>query len=163
MLSVVLGVWVLPLVFAFTGWLRPADYACPAWAFWPGAAVFAASLILRWMAHRDLGRHWSPTLEVTQDQVLVTDGMYARIRHPIYVSLILWAAAQPLLLQNGVAGWGGAVAVALMWLVRVPKEESMMLKAFGDAYREYTARTGRIIPKRHAWRADSPGGGGSIW
>jgi protein-S-isoprenylcysteine O-methyltransferase Ste14 len=114
------------------------------------------------MAHRDLGRHWSPTLEVAQDHVLVTDGIYARFRHPIYVSLILWAAAQPLLLQNGVAGWGGAVAAALMWLVRVPREERMMLEVFGDAYREYMARTGRVIPRRHAWRGNSLGGG-SIW
>jgi protein-S-isoprenylcysteine O-methyltransferase Ste14 len=150
MFSVVLGIWVLPFIFAFTGWLRPLDYSWPARTLWIGAAVFGAGLIIRWKAHRDLGRHWSPTLDVAEGQVLVTDGIYAYTRHPIYISLILWAAAQPLLLQNAVAGWGGAVAAGLIWLVRVPREEAMMLEVFGDEYRRYMDRTGRLVPRPSA-------------
>lgn len=63
------------------------------------------------------------------------------------MSLVLWAAAQPLLLHNQLAGWGGAVAVALIWLVRVPREEALMLAAFGEEYKRYMARTGTFIPR----------------
>ena len=64
------------------------------------------------------------------------------------MSWIVWAAAQPFLLQNAVAGLGGAAAVTLVWLVRVPREEAMMLGAFGDDYRNYMATVGRLMPRR---------------
>jgi protein-S-isoprenylcysteine O-methyltransferase Ste14 len=32
------------------------------------------------------------------------------------------------------------------YLLRVPKEEKMMLEQFGQEYRQYISRTGRIIP-----------------
>lgn len=150
MLGVVAGIWVFPFIYAFTGWLRAFDYSCPGWFVWVAAAVFCGGLIIRWKAQRSLGRQWSPTVEVLEGQTLVTDGIYGRIRHPIYASLVPWAAAQPFLLQNAVAGWGGVLAVALMWIVRVPREEAMMLETFGDEYREYMARTGRLIPRRRA-------------
>lgn len=34
-----------------------------------------------------------------------------------------------------------------MYLFRVPQEEQMMIDTFGEQYREYTTRTGRVIPK----------------
>jgi protein-S-isoprenylcysteine O-methyltransferase Ste14 len=52
-----------------------------------------------------------------------------------------------LLLQNVIAGWSGAVAVALIWLVRVPREEKLMLERFGAEYEQYMARTGRLVPR----------------
>jgi protein-S-isoprenylcysteine O-methyltransferase Ste14 len=148
MAAVILGVWLLPLIYVFTPWLRPFDYSLPAWAVWAGAGIFALSLSIRLSAQRTLGRQWSATVEMPEAHTLVTTGIYSRIRHPIYASLVLWAAAQPALLQNLVAGWGGALAVALIWLLRVPNEEKMMQKEFGSEYRDYMARTGRLIPRR---------------
>jgi protein-S-isoprenylcysteine O-methyltransferase Ste14 len=51
------------------------------------------------------------------------------------------------MLLNWLAGWGGVVAFLLLYLGRVPQEEQMMLDHFGDAYRAYSARTGRIFPR----------------
>jgi protein-S-isoprenylcysteine O-methyltransferase Ste14 len=146
--AVILGIWAFPFGYAFTSWLQPLDYSLPPWTVWVAACVFAVGLVMRWEAQRALGGQWSFTLETAEGHALVTGGIYAYIRHPIYASLILWAAAQPFLLQNAIAGWGGAAAVALIWLVRVPREERMMLEKFGEAYRQYMARTGRLIPKR---------------
>jgi protein-S-isoprenylcysteine O-methyltransferase Ste14 len=87
-------------------------------------------------------------VETHDEHRLVTTGIYAHIRHPIYASLALWAVAQPALLQNLVAGWSGAVAVASIWLLRVPREEKMMLNTFGEEYRQYVSRTGRLLPRR---------------
>ncbi len=145
LLAIAVGIWLLPLTYALTPWLHSFDYALPVWAGWVGASVFGVSLGVRSAAHRRLGTQWSGTLATAPEQTLVTDGIYAHARHPIYVSLVGWAAAQPLLLQNLLAGFGGAVAVALIWLVRVPREEAMMLERFGDAYRHYMAHTGRFL------------------
>ena len=150
--AVLIGIWALPIVYVFTDWLKPLDYSLPAWSIWLGACVFLVSQVIRWKAQHDLGAQWSFTLETAEGHRLVTGGIYACLRHPIYTSLILWAAAQPLLLRNLVAGWGGAVAVALVWLIRVPREEQLMLEKFGEGYKQYMERAGRLIPRCHLGR-----------
>ncbi len=100
------------------------------------------------LGQRALASQWSFTLETVEDQALVTSGIYSYTRHPIYLSLVLWAVAQPLLLQNVIAGLAGVVAVLLVWIVRVPREERMMLDKFGEEYIQYMSRTGRFIPGR---------------
>ena len=127
--------------------LRWFDYALPPWLAWPAVAVFALGLVVRWQAHTALGRAWSPTLDLADGHRMVTSGIYGRIRHPIYTSLILWGVAQPVLLQNLIAGLGGVIAVVLIWLVRVPAEEQMMLDRFGKDYSQYIDRTGRVFPR----------------
>lgn len=146
--GVLLGFWILPAASIATPWLDRFDVAVPPWAIAAGAVVFLASLALRWRAQADLGRQWSHTLDTGAEQQLVTEGIYAHLRHPIYASLVLWALAQPLLLQNAVSGLAGGVAVALLWWIRVPREEAMMRAHFGDAYRRYEERSGRLLPRR---------------
>ena len=75
-------------------------------------------------------------------------GVYARIRHPIYAGAWLWALAHVLLLHNWIAGWSSLITFAILYVVRVPREERMMLERFGDAYRSYIERTGRVLPRR---------------
>jgi protein-S-isoprenylcysteine O-methyltransferase Ste14 len=146
--AIVLGIWILPGVYIFTTWLNPFDFSLPAWVTLPATLVFGLSLAIRWKAQRDLGRAWSHRVELSAHHSLVTEGIYSRVRHPLYASLILWALAQPALLQNWIAGFAGAVAVGLIWFVRVPAEEAMLQARFGEAYRRYSARTGTVIPRR---------------
>ena len=65
----------------------------------------------------------------------------------MYSAFWLWAAAQALLLPNLVAGFAGLIGFGTLFFGRVAREEKMMLETFGDEYREYMARTGRIIPR----------------
>jgi len=146
--AIILGIWALPMAYAFTNWLRPFDYSLPKWTVWVAVIVFVISLAIRWEAQRSLASQWSFTLETVEDQALVTSGIYSYTRHPIYLSLVLWAVAQPLLLQNVIAGLAGVVAVLLVWIVRVSREERMMLDKFGEEYIQYMSRTGRFIPRR---------------
>jgi len=146
--SVILGIWVLPIIYFFTDYLHPYDYSLPPWATWFAIGIFLISTLIRWSAQRTLDRHWSYTLETREGHALVKTGIYSFTRHPIYVSLILWAIAQPILLMNFIAGFGGAVAVALIWIVRVPREEQMMIELFGEEYRRYMAQTGIFFPKK---------------
>lgn len=141
------GITVLPLFFAFTTWLGFADYALPAWCGWLGAGLLAVSTWLLWRAHHDLGKSWSPTLQVQHEQRLVTEGIYHTLRHPIYASMWLYALAQVLMLGNWVAGPAGLVAVLLVQLVRIPREEQMMIEHFGEEYRRYMETTGGVFPR----------------
>jgi len=141
------GMTVMPLASVFTPLLAFADYHPPGWAVGAGAAAAAPALWLFWRSHADLGRNWSPSLEVREGQALVADGVYRRIRHPMYASLGLWAAAQALLLPNWVGGSSNLLSLVPLYLLRVPAEERMMLDRFGEEYRGYMARAGRIFPR----------------
>lgn len=151
MLLVSVGMFVLPLVYVLTGWLGFANYGLPDWlgaAVGPiGAAVFALALWLLWRSHADLGTNFSVKLEIQQRHSLVTEGVYGRIRHPMYAAHWLWAVAQLLLLHNWIAGPAFLVAFLPMYLRRVRHEEQMMLDKFPEEYRSYMGRTGRMIPR----------------
>jgi len=77
----------------------------------------------------------------------VTHGVFRHIRHPMYAAHWLWGIAQVFLLQNWIAGFSMLVTFLPSYLYRGRVEEEMMIDHFGDAYCEYMARTGRIIPQ----------------
>ena len=136
-----------PLFYLFTTWFDFADYAMPLWAAWAGAPLFAGGQWLLHLSHRDLGKNWSPRLRVREGHTLVTGGIYAHIRHPMYAAHFLWAIGQLLLLHNWIAGPALLVALVPLYLYRVPREEQLMLDEFGDEYRDYSGRTGRMLPR----------------
>jgi protein-S-isoprenylcysteine O-methyltransferase Ste14 len=138
---------VLPWIYIFSTWLDFADYSLPAWAGWIGAAVFAGALMLLWKAYHDLGQNWSPKIDIIEGQVLVTQGISGKIRHPIYAGLWLWAVALPLLLQNWIAGFAFPISFLILYLVRMPREEKMLRDQFGQEYLDYMEETGRIFPR----------------
>ena len=147
LLSMFLTVAVLPYLELATGFLSFADYQLPAWAMWVGIALQFPMLWLFWRSHADLGKNWSPGLEIRDEHGLVSNGVYARMRHPMYAALWLAVIAQPLLIQNWIAGALVLLAWAALYVTRIPKEESMMRETFGEAYTDYMARTGRVFPK----------------
>ena len=144
---VALGMGALPLVYIFTPGLNFANYRLRSWAGWAGTASFAVGLWLLWRAHADLGQNFSDSLQLRQGHQLITSGIYRHIRHPIYAFGWLLGLAQALLLQNWIAGLSGFVSFALLYFLRVPREEQMMLEEFGEPYRAYMERTGRVIPR----------------
>lgn len=145
------GMWlasmILPLVAIATPWLDFATYALPSAATPIGAILLVPYLWLFWRSHADLGRNWSPGLEVRAEHELVTNGIYAHIRNPMYAAIWLGAFAQALLVQNWIGGFLVVPAFLAMWVIRVPREEAMMRARFGAAWDAYVARTGRLLPR----------------
>jgi protein-S-isoprenylcysteine O-methyltransferase Ste14 len=141
-----LGLFGIPAIYAATGIPLAAERAFSPAAAWIGAALMVASLWLFYRTHVDLGRNWSVSLKMRETHQLVTQGVYRYVRHPMYSSFLLMALAQLLLLPNWVGGGAGLVGTAFLLLMRMRREEAMMLERFGDAYRDYGARTARIVP-----------------
>ncbi len=98
---------------------------------------------------RDRGRNWSVTRKVRAEHRLISQGVYAYVRHPMYSAFFLWALAQLFLLPNYIAGPAGLVGFGTLYLFRVGREEALMLETFGDEYEAYRARTKRLIPWIH--------------
>jgi len=108
-----------------------------------------AALGMFYLTHKALGTNWSVSLDVRKNHQLITKGVYRYMRHPMYTAFWLWALAQALLLPNWVAGLSGIVGFALLYFVRVNREEQLMIDTFGEDYRSYMLRTKRLIPWIH--------------
>jgi protein-S-isoprenylcysteine O-methyltransferase Ste14 len=140
------GLGVVPLIYVATHFPRFADYPCIPVASYLGIAVDVGSLWLFYRTHRDLGHNWSVSLDLRERHTLVTTGIYATVRHPMYTGFWLMAVAQALLLPNWVAGPAGLIGFGILFFGRVRREEEMMIAAFGDEYRAYMRRSARVVP-----------------
>lgn len=141
------GMMWLPILMIATPVLDVASYDPPSAVRLLGLILAAAGLWLFWRSHVDLGAYWSPVLEIREEHVLISDGVYRRVRHPMYAALVLITAAQACFLHNWIAGPAGLITFLILYRVRVRPEEAMMEQSFGDAYRDYYSRTGRLVPK----------------
>ena len=136
----------LPLIWIATPVLASADYTLRPVPLVTGTVCLTLGLWLFYLSHADLGANWSLTLEVLEKHRLVTQGVYRRVRHPMYTALLLYSVGQALVLPNYVAGLSSVVAMALLVALRIGPEERMMLEEFGKDYREYMALTKRLVP-----------------
>jgi len=132
--------WIFSPVFSF------ADYAINIWVYVIGMLFLLIGLWLLQRSHADLGRHWSMTLELRENHALVTSGVYRQLRHPMYSSMFLISIGQWLITPNWLAGPASLVVFALLFALRVGKEEAMMVEQFGEQYEDYARRTKRLVP-----------------
>ena len=142
-----LGMFFVPIAYAATDWLDFANYTLPSWAGWLGVLLLAGAIFVFWRAHADLGLNWSPTLEIREKHELITRGIYGMIRHPMYASQWLWVIAQPLLLQNWIAGFLNLLIFIPFYFLRVQAEEKLMVEQFGEQYRSYMQKVGAVLPR----------------
>ncbi len=147
LILVAIPMFILPIIYVFTQKLDFANYHLPSGVGWLGAPIFAVAIWLLWRAHSDLGKNFTLTSENKEEQTLVTIGVYKKIRHPIYSAHLIWSIAQAMLLQNWIAGPTFFIASILLYIRRIPREEEMMIKEFGDEYKKYMEATGRLLPK----------------
>jgi protein-S-isoprenylcysteine O-methyltransferase Ste14 len=140
------GLGLIPIFYVATGFPGFAERRFLPGMAYAGTLLFVVALWLFHRAHRDLGRNFSVSLDIRDDHRLVTNGVYARIRHPMYLAFWLWAVAQAALLPNWFAGLAGIVGFGLLYFGRIEQEERLMLETFGDEYRTYMSRTARIVP-----------------
>ena len=140
------GLGILPGLFVATGWPEAATYRPHPLFFALGLGFGSLALLLFRLTHKALGRMWSVSLDLKEGHRLVTEGIYGRVRHPMYAAFWAMALAQALLLPNGVAGPAGLLGFGTLFALRLRPEERMMEEAFGDEYRDYSRRTARLIP-----------------
>ena len=150
--------WV-PLVAAWVAlpWLAlartGAPFGLPPFALLPeyasvryaAAIVAAVCLALTIKSWARMGRHWRMAV-TDEEQALITDGMFARIRHPIYSLSILLMLCTMLVVPTGLMVAVGIVHIAMM-VLKAHNEERHLLAKHGAAYAGYLARTGRFLPR----------------
>ena len=120
----------------------------PTWIHWGLGVLFALSgFAVRVVGKRALGRFFTIRVQLQEGHQLVQEGIYSRIRHPLYTGFLLEWCAPPFLLGSPVGILFVTLPMLLAVLRRIPREEALMIEAFGDRYREYMRRTKRLIPR----------------
>jgi protein-S-isoprenylcysteine O-methyltransferase Ste14 len=127
-------------------WIDLFSVSLPDWLRWTGFCVGLLWVAFWTWTQINLDTQWSAQLQLRREHHLVTTGPYTRIRHPLYTAMCGWVAALALLTANWIFVVLAVLSIAGI-LARVPKEEQMMLEAFGDEYKTYILRTGRFFPR----------------
>jgi len=151
LLNLSTSLWIVPvLVFIFTPLIDPLRLPFSDVLQKTGAVITPAGILLFWWTHSTLGRNWSPYLQVNIRRNFVDRGPYRWIRHPMYLSVFITGVGITLLSANWLVGLVFLLPTALLALIRIPAEEALLRAAFGQAYLDYQARTGRFLPR--IWR-----------
>ena len=127
-------------------WLRWSALALRAEVRWLGIAIGFVALLGLIIVHRALGRFWSWDLRIQQDHKLVTEGVYARVRHPMYTVLMAHTVGLAVVSSSWLFMLLCAARIAGLYL-RIRREEAMLIEKFGDEYRAYMRRAGRLLPR----------------
>ncbi|MHA1926161.1 MAG: methyltransferase [Candidatus Thorarchaeota archaeon] len=150
------GIFLLVLFYSFflVAFLYLIDFPLISWSYFPlfsemrivGVILGMLSFPYIHWAHRTLGNAFSATIQTQEPCELVTEGPYARIRHPMYSSHTLFNFGMVLVSAN--------LLILAYLLVGMPftyrrmfKEEENLIQDFGEEYEAYMKRTGRIFPK----------------
>jgi len=115
---------------------RAARFGAPSVVWYTGLLLTALSLPLWVAARRQLGAAFSVRPEARQ---LVTQGLYSRIRHPIYVfgSLAYFGSLLALQVWPILAAW---LALTPIEVVRARREDRVLADAFGAEYAAYRSK-----------------------
>jgi len=105
--------------------------------------LLGAGLGLWALLHNKLG-NFNIQPKMKEGAVLVTSGIYAFIRHPMYLSVIVMSLA---LVLSSVTLLQSFLFFALIWVLflKAKREESLWLEE-GEAYAEYRATSNYFLP-----------------
>ena len=116
----------------------------PGWRF-AGAVLLFGGIVLLVAGQLNLGASWRVGIEEHASPGLVTSGIYRWSRNPIFLSMLISVAGYALLLPTHVSLIlliGAYVGIR----AQIRLEEDYLLRVYGEAYRAYARRVGRLIP-----------------
>ena len=111
-----------------------------------GAFAALALFVLTVRCWKRMGRHWKMAVTPGEKQVLITDGPFERVRHPIYGYQILLMLASLVVVPIPAMLVVAVVHLALM-IAKARNEERHLAGTHGADYTAYIARTGRFFPR----------------
>ena len=120
----------------------------PLWAIVAGAVLMGADVAILSIVETELGgRRLVGQAELTRSGELAVRGLYARVRHPRYLGMMLGVLGVCLLAGSRQL-W---LVAALWWIaarVMIAIEERELRDRFGAAYAAYAKRVPALLPVR---------------
>jgi protein-S-isoprenylcysteine O-methyltransferase Ste14 len=116
------------------------------WVQWLGIITALVSIPFLIWVHRHLDKQWSIALEIQEGHKLVTSGPYKYVRHPMYLGMFVYTFGLMIISLDWLVSLFFAFSILANYL-RISREEQMLIEEFGEEYREYMERTGRLLPR----------------
>jgi protein-S-isoprenylcysteine O-methyltransferase Ste14 len=111
-----------------------------------GLFVFTAGVLIRVWAYMYLGRLFSVFLTIQEGHRLLTDNIYAIVRHPSYTGLLVRSLGWTLVFRS-LFGLLACCALAIFIVRRIRHEERVLASEFGESWESYRRRTRwRLLP-----------------
>jgi len=107
--------------------------------------VIAGVILLRQRGKATAARDDAPLYEFEKTTVLVTDGLYRYIRHPLYSSLLFLGWGIFFKAPSWLA-WLLVLAASAFLFATARVEEGENIRYFGDVYRAYMQRSKMFVP-----------------
>lgn len=112
-----------------------------------GATLAIDGIILTLISQGAMGTSWRIGVDPGERTDLVTSGLFAVVRNPVFSAMVLTGSGLALLVPNVVALVGLATLVAAIELQTRVVEEPYLLRTHGEAYAQYADRVGRFVPR----------------
>ena len=138
---------VLGLILSYYNLIPVYKFDSLYWLFIGLAVVIILDAVFLWLAAVKL----SNITDKIENNQLVTDGVYALVRHPIYSAWLQFATALILLSQNIYLLILPVIFWILLSMALKKTEEKWLLDKFGDEYVNYCRTTNRFIPFRKSF------------
>jgi protein-S-isoprenylcysteine O-methyltransferase Ste14 len=143
-----IGLWIA-MAATTTAWRAVLIYE-NRWTWIPAALLFCAGLILYKLSHSHFSiEQLSGLPEIVRghsQQRLVTTGIRARVRHPIYVGhlceMLAWSVGTGLAVC-----WSLTVWAIVTGAIMIKMEDRELEKRFGDEYRDYRSAVPALVPR----------------
>ncbi|MDP1823856.1 MAG: isoprenylcysteine carboxylmethyltransferase family protein [Archangium sp.] len=111
-----------------------------------GLALLGAGMVLTVLAQSGMGTSWRIGVQETERTALVTTGLFAWVRNPIFTGMGAFLAGLALVWPNAASLIGfGAFVIGVQLQVRFV-EEPWLIAQHGDAWRSWARRVGRFLP-----------------
>jgi len=127
------------------GKLWPAEIIPTPWQYIAGGAIIAAAMLLITNAFRHFSQVNTPVPTYRTPTTLVTSGVYAITRNPIYLSMMMLIMGLGVTLDNI---WLLLLAAVFQQIIRwgvIAREEKYLEAKFGEQYRTFKEQTRRWI------------------
>ena len=141
------GMIYFPLMNIFFSFFEKFKFEFPSIIKIISVFILSFDAIIFYLSHKELADNWSPFVEIKEKQKLIKTGIYKYIRHPMYLSMWIFAIFEGIVLSNYFLGIFAILSWTNLYFFRISNEEKIMINTFGKEYEEYIKNTGRILPK----------------
>ena len=114
--------------------------------YWTGIGLILAGLVFRAVAILQLKKFFTVDVVLHEDHRLIRSGLYGILRHPSYSGSLLSFIGLGVSFANWLSTLVVALPILCIFLYRIRIEEAALQSHFGQEYRDYMARTKRLIP-----------------
>jgi protein-S-isoprenylcysteine O-methyltransferase Ste14 len=111
-----------------------------------GAALAVAGGVITVVAQLQMGASWRIGVEPGERTELVTQGLFAHVRNPIFTGMLAVAVGTALLVPNLPAILGATSALVTICVQVRLVEEPNLRRVHGASYLRWASRTGRFLP-----------------